>query len=99
MAEELIFRGAIFRVIRDRLHRTGKMTLVVVTAIAAIIASIIFMQAHLSDGVTMASLIYVIMSLIFVIVYVQTGSLTTAIMVHVLNNAFALGQIIFSSST
>ncbi len=77
MAEEVFFRGVVYRWLRDRWG----------VAVGAIVSGLIFGVAHFEPAtVVPAALLGVALAL----VYERSGSLWPPILIHVLNNALAL---------
>ena len=74
VAEEILYRGVLFRSVRNRLGM----------AAGAVISSLIFALLHFYDGYGLASV--GIFGLACAFSYAATGSLTTAIALHVLYN-------------
>lgn len=82
IAEELLFRGFLYRCLRNRL---GALTS------TAIIATV-FGSLHYSGPETLALLPpLVLLGALFCVLYERTGSLYPAILLHAINNAIAFG--------
>lgn len=78
-AEEICFRGMLFGGLRTRLPFWA----------AALGAGLFFGLLHYSTGPSAVPSL-VVLGMIFALVYERTGSLWPAIIMHVMNNAFAL---------
>lgn len=77
IAEEIFFRGVVYRWLRDKWGVT----------VGAVVSGIIFGLAHLEP----ASVIFtILLGIVLAVVYERSRSLWPPILIHVLNNAFAL---------
>ena len=101
LGEEWLFRGLFFRSLRDGLARW--MPLRRSSAIGIALSSLLFAIMHIGDGqITQWPALFVI-GVLFVLTYEWTGSLLAPMLVHTLNNSFALliitaqPDVIFSS--
>lgn len=86
VAEEIVFRGAIFRVIREK-HNFF---------FAATISSILFGLIH---GLGIYTISTFIMGMFFCLAFEKTKSLLTCVMIHVINNLIGVLPIGQSEST
>lgn len=86
--EEIVYRGMAFRAVRDSFsHRLKN---IVPTVIAIVVSSLLFMDAHGGGGQT-AQLFYLfLLGALLAMSYLMTGSLLTPILIHSLNNSYAL---------
>lgn len=88
VAEELIFRGLIYRSLRDAIGRWSRP---VGMAVAAVISALLFADIHAGEEVDIGlTAMYVLMALLFIALYEWSGSLLTPILAHSVNNAFAV---------
>lgn len=79
LAEEICFRGLLFRGFRTRLPFW----------LSAILAAAVFGLLHYETGVSAIPLL-IFLGVVFALVYEKTGSLWPAIILHAANNLFAL---------
>ena len=101
LGEEWLFRGLFFRSLRDGLARW--MPLRRSSAIGIALSSLLFAIMHIGDGqITQWPALFV-MGVLLALTYEWTGSLLAPMLVHTLNNSFALliitaqPDVIFSS--
>ncbi len=88
--EELVFRGILWSAIAEQFSRSsylGQSGAV----IASIITSFIFAAIHLQYGLYEISTI-VVLALIFCYARIKSGSLVLPMLLHIINNAVAMGQ-------
>lgn len=91
LGEELLFRGLIYRGLRDGLGGAGrKFSLKTSALIGAVVSSLLFTMAHLGDGQIKQWPALFIIGMALVLVYECTGSILAAVLVHSLNNAWAI---------
>lgn len=94
MAEEFVFRGIIFRSLRDGLARikffSKNFLMYLPVVISIVISSLLFvlMHAGVVQGPQLLAMFF--MSCIFALAYYLTGSLYVAIMIHTINNAYVI---------
>ncbi len=84
LVEEIIFRGLLFGALAPRLG----------VLLAALVSALLFGLAH-GDAVLFPSLAAV--GLVNALVYARTGNLTTAVVLHALNNALGAAFLIAAS--
>lgn len=89
VGEELIYRGLIFRSLRDGLARFGRP---IALGAALLISSALFIELHLTSGSNAQIVQYALFALCMALAYQMSGSLLTAIGAHSLNNAFVLSM-------
>jgi membrane protease YdiL (CAAX protease family) len=78
LCEEVFFRGMLFRLFRDR----GPLWA------AVLLSALAFGLAHASPAVSLALLpVFTFMGIALALVYAWTGSLTSSVLLHALNNA------------
>ena len=88
LGEEWLFRGLFFRSLRDGLARW--MPLRRSSAIGIALSSLLFAIMHIGDGqITQWPALFV-MGVLLALTYEWTGSLLAPMLVHALNNTFAL---------
>ena len=88
LGEEWLFRGLFFRSLRDGLARW--MPLRRSSAIGIALSSLLFAIVHIGDGqITQWPALFV-MGVLLALTYEWTGSLLAPMLVHALNNSFAL---------
>lgn len=88
LSEELLFRGLFFRSLRDGLARW--MPLCISGSVGIVLSSLLFTVMHVGDGqVTQWPALFV-MGVLLALTYEWTGSLLAPMLVHALNNTFAL---------
>ena len=75
VAEEILYRGVLFRSFRNRLGVVA----------AAVLSSVVFALLHFYDGYGLASV--AIFGISCALLYAGTGSLATVIVLHVIYNA------------
>ena len=88
LGEEWLFRGLFFRSLRDGLARW--MPLTPAASLGAALSSLLFAQVHTNDGQTTQWPALFIMGILLALTYEWTGSLLAPMLVHALNNTFAL---------
>jgi membrane protease YdiL (CAAX protease family) len=78
LCEEAFFRGMLFRLLRRRLPLWA----------AILLSAMAFGLAHASPSVSVALLpVFTYMGIVLAVVYARTGSLTSTVLLHGLNNA------------
>ena len=78
LCEEVFFRGMLFRLFRDR----GPLWS------AVLLSALAFGLAHASPAVSLALLpVFTFMGIVLAVTYAWTGSLTSSVLLHALNNA------------
>jgi membrane protease YdiL (CAAX protease family) len=78
LCEEAFFRGMLFRLLRRRFPLWA----------AVLLSAIAFGLAHASPTVSLALLpVFIYMGIVLAVVYAWTGSLTSTVLLHGLNNA------------
>lgn len=87
VGEEMIYRGLIYRALRDGLARYGRFVALVA---ALVLSSALFVQAHLTSGPNLQILQYALFAVVMALAYEFSGSLLTAIGAHALNNMVVL---------
>ncbi len=88
LGEELLFRGLIYRSLRDGLARHGSIGLAMV--VGAVVSALCFAYAHGGEGQEQQLWQLVVVGLVLVLAFELTGSISAPIMVHSLNNTLAL---------
>ncbi len=79
VSEEVCFRGMLFSGLRERLPRFA----------AALLSGLIFGGLHAFTGITAVPPL-IVFGLVLALLYERTGSIVPGILLHVLNNCFAL---------
>lgn len=93
VCEELLYRGAVLRPIHDHLARGGRAGLGAVLGI--LVSAVMFAFPHLGGSLTgVEAFSYLLTGVAFGAVYVLTGSMTAAMMTHVLQSWAAFGQVL-----
>lgn len=93
IAEEILFRGFFFRSLRDGLANTFgffKKNLWLTFLIANLISSYFFMMSHGGGGQELQLYMIGLMGVIAATAYAWTGSLYAPILIHGLNNTYAM---------
>lgn len=98
LTEEIVFRGLIFRSIRDGLSKYKKISIYVATLTSALVSSFIFLSIHGGAGQDQQMPFLFAMSLIFTFAYVLSGNLYVPVLMHSINNAFGVFMIIKNSN-
>lgn len=93
VAEELLFRGIVFKGLRDGLR--GSMPRGLAVGIAALISGAIFGSAHLGGGQNDFIPVLIALGVLLALAYEWSGTIYVSIAIHSLNNAIATA----SSST
>ncbi|MFV0600987.1 MAG: lysostaphin resistance A-like protein [Brachymonas sp.] len=88
LGEEWLFRGLFFRSLRDGLARWMPLTLA--ACIGTALSSLLFALVHTGDGQMTQWPALFIMGMLLALTYEWTGSLLAPMLVHALNNMFAL---------
>ncbi|MDO4794646.1 MAG: type II CAAX endopeptidase family protein [Brachymonas sp.] len=88
LGEEWLFRGLLFRSLRDGLARW--LPLPVTSGIGALVSSLLFAVVHVGDGQITQWPALFIMGVLLALAYEWTGSLLAPMLVHALNNTLAL---------
>ena len=88
LGEELLFRGLIYRSLRDGLARHGPLGWGV--AVGAAVSAGLFAWAHGGEGQAQQLWQLVGVGLVLVLAYELTGSISAPILLHSLNNTLAL---------
>lgn len=88
IGEELLFRGVIFRSLRDGL--SGFIPLKLSLAIGVLISATLFAMSHGTPEQAAQFGILLVMGVVAALLYEYTGSLSVPILFHSLNNIFAL---------
>lgn len=89
VAEELLFRGIVFKGLRDGLR--GRLPRGVAVGIAALISGSIFGMAHLGGGQNDYIPVLVALGVLLALAYEWSGTLYVPIAIHSINNAIATG--------
>ncbi|MDO5675331.1 MAG: type II CAAX endopeptidase family protein [bacterium] len=93
VCEELLYRGIILRAIHDGLARKIPLPLAVFASL--LVSSVLFAMPHLSDSLfNKIALAYLVSGLAFSFVYIQTGSLTAAMVSHSLQSCYAFATVL-----
>ncbi|MDO5685974.1 MAG: type II CAAX endopeptidase family protein [Neisseria sp.] len=93
VCEELLYRGIILRSAHDALAR--KIPLLAATVAAVLFSALLFALPHLGDSLlNRFAVAYLISGIGFGLVYVQTGSLTAAMVSHSLQSCYAFATIL-----
>lgn len=91
LCEELLYRGVIMRAVHDDLARRFSRALAVLVSL--LVSAVAFALPQLGDSLfSRTSLAYLITGLAFGLVYLVSGSLTTAMVSHSLQSCFAFAQ-------
>ncbi len=91
VAEELLFRGVIFRSFFDGLQNgRRKGSPVVAFLVATVVSAGTFLLAHIGGGQEKTIVMFFILGFICCLVYAMTGSLYASVLVHSLNNSITL---------
>ncbi|MDO5530335.1 MAG: CPBP family intramembrane metalloprotease [Paracoccus sp. (in: a-proteobacteria)] len=93
-AEELAYRAGLFRALHDGLGRSRALGAAGAAAIAVALSALIFALAHSAPGEP-SFIPYLIVSAMFPLVYLWSGSLTAAILAHSLQSSFAWGMLLY----
>lgn len=88
LGEELLFRGLIYRSLRDGLAR--RLPVGLAMAVGAGVSAALFAWAHGADGQAQQLWQLAGVGLLLVLAYELTGSIAAPVMVHSLNNSLAL---------
>ena len=88
LGEELLFRGLFFRSLRDGLARW--LPLPWGAGLGIVFSSLLFAVVHVGDGQITQWPALFIMGVLLALTYEWTGSLLAPMLVHALNNTFAL---------
>lgn len=86
LAEELLFRGVIYRALRDGLWGARALRI----GLSAVISGVIFGLMHLSGGQDAFIPVLVLFGVILALAYEWTGSLYAPILLHAGNNTLAV---------
>lgn len=86
LAEELLYRGLIFRGLHDGLARRGGFARRVAFAVAAVVSALLFAVSHSGDGQEAQLPFLVLYGLIAAFLYWWTGSLLVPVLAHSLAN-------------
>ncbi len=94
IAEEIYFRGAIFRMLRDGLskpHLLRKLRGPAITVIAIVVSGFAHVSIHqVGSSDPALALLYFGLATAFALAYLIAGSLTAAVLAHAVNNACAV---------
>lgn len=88
IAEELLFRGLLFRTLRDGFHRLGRFGGPV---LAAVISGVFFGLIHFGGGQDDFLPVLMLFGVLLALAYHFSGSLYVSIAIHSVNNAIATG--------
>ena len=88
LGEELLFRGLIYRSLRDGLARRLPVSLAM--AVGAAASAALFAWAHGAEGQEQQLWQLAVVGLVMVLAYELTGSIAAPVMLHSLNNSLAL---------
>lgn len=89
VAEELLFRGVLFRSLRDGfLGGMGKRSAV---ALGAIISGVIFGGIHVGGGQDKFLPVLMVLGILLALAYQWSGTLYVPVAIHAINNALATG--------
>lgn len=86
--EEFFFRGFLFRTFRDGLSKHLPKTISLI--IALVVSATVFGLAHGGGRLLIQKIELVICGALLALAFVRTGSLTTSILIHGINNSVAL---------
>lgn len=93
VGEEFLFRGFLFRAIRDGLMNSApwfRSRPILCLLMAAFLSSFAFMDSHGGDGQDLQLLMIGLMGLIAAIAYAWSGSLFSGVLIHSINNSYAM---------
>lgn len=88
VAEELLFRGLLFRSLRDGFHRLGPKA---GPFLGALISGVIFGGIHLGGGQDDFLPVLMVLGVLLALAYHLSGTLYVPIALHAVNNAIATG--------
>ena len=95
IGEEFIYRGLLFRATRDGIANLSfmkKMAPTAIVIISTLLSAYLFATAHGGEGQDLQIYMIGLLGIITSLAYVWSSSLYAPIMIHALNNAYALYQ-------
>lgn len=95
IGEEFIYRGLLFRATRDGIANLifmKKMAPTAIVIISTLLSAYLFATAHGGEGQDLQIYMIGLLGIITSLAYVWSGSFYAPIMIHALNNAYALYQ-------
>lgn len=104
LGEEALYRGLIFRGIRDGLTNLKLSSLTrwlrpdLILLLALLISAQVFASSHGGEGQDSQIVVLFLHGIIYALIYVCSGSLFAAVMAHAFNNTITLLQVVQTSS-
>ena len=95
-AEELVFRGLVFRGVRDWLAPSGARTTTWIgVSVGSAVSAVLFAASHTAAGQSEQFLPLAFLGLVACALYQVTGSLATAVVFHSVSNSVGLAFMLF----